>query len=110
MLRILSRNQDLREKVLKNAVLFKRLMTEAGFSLLPGDTAIVPVMLYDEKTALAMADKLLEKGIYVIGFAYPVVPKGKARIRVQLSAAHTEEDIVSAVKAFKETGKELGII
>lgn len=110
VLRILSRNQDLREKVLKNAVLFKRLMTEAGFSLLPGDTAIVPVMLYDEKTALAMADKLLEKGIYVIGFAYPVVPKGKARIRVQLSAAHTEEDIVSAVKAFKETGKELGII
>ena len=110
VLRILSRNQDLREKVLKNAVLFKRLMTEAGFSLLPGDTAIVPVMLYDEKTALAMADKLLEKDIYVIGFAYPVVPKGKARIRVQLSAAHTEEDIVSAVKAFKETGKELGII
>lgn len=110
VLRILSRNQDLREKVLKNAVFFKRLMTEAGFSLLPGDTAIVPVMLYDEKTALAMADKLLEKGIYVIGFAYPVVPKGKARIRVQLSAAHTEEDIVSAVKAFKETGKELGII
>jgi len=75
-------------------------MTDAGFDLVPGDTAIVPVMLYDEKKAVAMADALLEEGIYVIGFSFPVVPKGQARIRVQLSAIHTTEDVEAAVEAF----------
>lgn len=76
------------------------MMTASGFDLVPGDTAIVPVMLYDEKKAVAMADALLEEGIYVIGFSFPVVPKGQARIRVQLSALHTTEDIEAAVQAF----------
>lgn len=77
--------------------------------VLPGETAIVPVMLYDEPTALRMADALLEKGIYVIGFAYPVVPRGRARIRVQLSAAHTEEQVDRAAQLFIETAREMGV-
>jgi glycine C-acetyltransferase len=83
-------------------------MTAAGFTLVPGDTAIVPVMLYDERIAVKMADKLLDEGIYVIGFSYPVVPKGKARIRVQLSAAHTAEDVDAAVAAFIKVRDHLG--
>ena len=75
-----------------------------------GDTAIVPVMLYDERLSLSMADRLLDEGIYVIGFAYPVVPKGKARIRVQLSAAHSLDEINRAITAFIKVGKELGVI
>lgn len=84
-------------------------LIEAGMDVLPGETAIVPVMLYDEPTALRMADALLEKGIYVIGFAYPVVPRGRARIRVQLSAAHTEEQVDRAAQLFIETAREMGV-
>jgi glycine C-acetyltransferase len=100
----------LREKVTENAAYFKLRMREAGFDLVPGETAIVPVMLYDEKKAVAMADRLLEEGIYVIGFSYPVVPKGKARIRVQLSAAHSRDEIDRAVEAFKKVGAEQGVV
>lgn len=89
-----------REKTIANAHLFRHLMTEAGFDLVPGETAIVPVMLYDERAAVRMADELLGEGVYVIGFSYPVVPKGKARIRVQLSAAHEKKDVMAAVQAF----------
>lgn len=85
-------------------------MIEAGFDIIDGDSAIVPVMLYDAKLSQVMADKLLEKGIYVIGFFFPVVPKDKARIRVQLSAAHTQEHLDKAIAAFIEVGKELKII
>ncbi len=110
VLEIISTDPKPREQVRENAILFKRLMAEAGFNIVPGNTAIVPVMLYDEVLAVKMADMLLKKGIYVIGFVYPVVPKGKARIRVQLSAAHSREDIERAVQAFRETGKELDVI
>ena len=80
-------------------------MKEAGFDIIDGDSAIVPVMLYDANLSQTMADMLLEEGIYVIGFFYPVVPKGKARIRVQLSAAHTKEHLDKAINAFKKVGK-----
>lgn len=89
-----------REQTMRNARHFRSLMEKANFELVPGDTAIVPVMLHDERAAVRMADELLHEGIYVIGFSYPVVPKGKARIRVQLSAAHTDEDIETAAAAF----------
>jgi glycine C-acetyltransferase len=85
-------------------------MGNAGFDLVGADAAIVPVMLYEAKLSQIMADKLLEKGIYVIGFFFPVVPKGKARIRVQLSAAHTKEHLDKAITAFIEVGKELKVI
>lgn len=98
------------EKVRDNAHYFRGRLTDAGFDILEGETAIVPVMLYDEPLALRMADLLLEEGIYVIGFAYPVVPKGRARIRVQLSAAHTREELDRAVDAFTRVGKRLRVI
>ncbi|HET7360341.1 MAG TPA: aminotransferase class I/II-fold pyridoxal phosphate-dependent enzyme, partial [Salinimicrobium sp.] len=83
---------------------------DAGFDIIDGDAAIVPVMLYDAKLSQTMADKLLEEGIYVIGFFFPVVPKGKARIRVQLSAAHKKEHLDKAIVAFTKVGKELEVI
>lgn len=83
---------------------------DAGFDIIDGDAAIVPVMLYDAKLSQKMADRLLEEGIYVIGFFYPVVPKEKARIRVQLSAAHTKEHLDKAIAAFIKVGKELNVI
>lgn len=98
------------EKTLANAHYFRKKMEEAGFDLVKGDTAIVPVMVYDEVKAVEMADRLLKAGIYVIGFCFPVVPKGKARIRVQLSAVHTKEDLDAAVKAFIAVGKEMSLI
>lgn len=107
---LLEENPDLPKRVLQNAEYFKGKMKRAGFDILPGDTAIVPVMLHDEKTAIAMADALLEEGIYVIGFVYPVVPMGKARIRVQVSAAHSREEMDQAVEAFTKVGKRLGLI
>jgi glycine C-acetyltransferase len=107
---ILSRDQSLKTKLGDNTAYFKEGMKAAGFDIIDGDSAIVPVMLYDAKLAQKMAAQLLEKGIYVIGFFYPVVPQGKARIRVQLSAAHEKEHLDSALKAFKEVGKELGVI
>ncbi len=110
VLEILTASSALRDKVMDNAIHFRTEMEKAGFKLSPGNTAIVPVMLYDEPLALKMADMMLQEGIYVIGFAYPVVPKGKARIRVQLSAAHSREDVDKAINAFIKIGKELGVI
>ncbi len=85
-------------------------MKAAGFDIIDGDSAIVPVMLYDAKLSQQMADELLKKGIYVIGFFFPVVPKGKARIRVQLSAAHSKENLDKAIASFTEVGKMLSVI
>ena len=107
---LLSNDNELHEKVKWNTQYFKAGIKKAGFDIIDGESAIVPVMLYDAKTAQQMAEKLLEKGIYVTGFFYPVVPKGKARIRVQLSAAHTQEHLDKAIKAFTEVGKEMNII
>lgn len=107
---LLSNDNELREKVKWNTQYFKAGIKKAGLDIIDGESAIVPVMLYDAKTAQQMAEKLLEKGIYVTGFFYPVVPKGKARIRVQLSAAHTQEHLDKAIKAFTEVGKEMNII
>jgi glycine C-acetyltransferase len=97
-------------KTMKNAKYFRNKMKKAGFELVRGNTAIVPVMIYDEQLALKFADELLNEGIYVIGFSFPVVPRGKARIRVQLSAAHSIEEIDLAVEAFIKVGTELKII
>ena len=107
---LLANDTSLRDRLEQNTKYFKSRMKEAGFDIIDGDSAIVPVMLYDAKLSQVMADKLLEKGIYVIGFFYPVVPQGKARIRVQLSAAHTKEHLDTAINAFVEIGKELGVI
>jgi glycine C-acetyltransferase len=110
VLEMLSESTTLQEKVMVNANYFRKKMLEAGFTIIPGETAIVPVMLYSEPLALKMADLMLKEGIYVIGFAYPVVPRGKARIRVQLSAAHEKEHLDKAVQAFIKVGKELKVI
>ena len=110
VLGLLSASTERRDRLMAHAVYFRRGLEALGFDILPGDTAIVPVMLYDERTALAMADRLLGLGVYVIGFAYPVVPLGKARIRTQLSAAHTREDLDRALEAFGLVGREMGII
>ncbi|MCE2613483.1 glycine C-acetyltransferase [Flavobacteriaceae bacterium D16] len=107
---MLDKDTSLRDKLDDNTRYFKKGMLEAGFDIIEGDSAIVPVMLYDAKLSQQMANMLLEKGIYVIGFFYPVVPKGKARIRVQLSAAHEKEHLDHAILAFKEVGQELGIV
>ncbi|HLT48939.1 MAG TPA: aminotransferase class I/II-fold pyridoxal phosphate-dependent enzyme, partial [Aequorivita sp.] len=107
---MLSENTSLRDKLAENTAYFKKGMKEAGFDIIDGDSAIVPVMLYDAKLSQQMADMLLEEGIYVIGFFFPVVPKGKARIRVQLSAAHDKEHLDKALAAFIKIGKKLGII
>ena len=107
---MLKNDTFLRDKLEKNTSYFKNSIKKAGFNIIDGNSAIVPIMLYDAKLSQKMADKLLEKGIYVIGFFYPVVPKGKARIRVQLSAAHNKEHLDKAVDAFIEVGKELNIV
>ena len=107
---LLENDTALRDKLETNTAYFKKGMQAAGFDIVNGDSAIVPVMLYDAKLAQKMADMLLEKGIYVIGFFYPVVPKGKARIRVQLSAAHEREHLDAAIKAFVDVGKQLNIV
>lgn len=110
VLDIIERGDAKGSHTLENAHYFRKKMEKAGFDLVKGDTAIVPVMIYDEVKAVEMADKLLKAGIYVIGFCFPVVPKGKARIRVQLSAVHTREDLDAAVKAFIEVGTEMGLV
>lgn len=110
VIELLSESSELRDKVWENARYFRSEMIKAGFDIVEGNTAIVPVMLYDEPLAMKMADMLLKEGIYVIGFVYPVVPKGKARIRVQLSAAHSREDLDKAVAAFVKVGKELKLV
>jgi glycine C-acetyltransferase len=110
VLDMISSDTSLRDKLEWNTNYFKDGIKAAGFDIKDGESAIVPVMLYDAKLSQTMADKLLEKGIYVIGFFYPVVPKEQARIRVQLSAAHEKEHIDQAINAFTEVGKELGVI
>ncbi|WP_374421699.1 glycine C-acetyltransferase [Chromobacterium sp.] len=101
---------ELRAKVRRNAEVFRQEMSAAGFTLVPGQHPIVPVMLGDARLAGEMAAKLLEEGVYVIGFSFPVVPKGKARIRTQMSARHSEEQVRLAVAAFIKVGRELGVI
>ena len=110
VIELLSGSSELRDRVWENARYFREEMIKAGFEIVEGNTAIVPVMLHDEPLAMKVADMLLEEGIYVIGFVYPVVPKGRARIRVQLSAAHTREDLDKAIAAFIKVGKELNLI
>jgi len=110
VLDLLSSSTALRDKLETNTKYFRSAMTVAGFDIVPGDHPIVPVMLYDAPLAQEFATKLLEEGIYVIGFFYPVVPKGKARIRVQLSAAHERHHLEKAVEAFTKVGKALKVI
>jgi glycine C-acetyltransferase len=107
---LLTQTTELRDRLEANTKRFRAGMTAAGFEIKPGEHPIVPIMLYDERLAHDLAAKLLERGIYVIGFSFPVVPKGLARIRVQLSAAHTNEHIDRAVAAFAEVGRELGVL
>ena len=107
---MLENDTELRDRLAENTAHFKKGMQEAGFDIIDGESAIVPVMLYDAKLAQEMARLLLEKGIYVIGFFYPVVPKEKARIRVQLSAAHTPDQIDKAIAAFIHVGKALNVV
>lgn len=107
---MLTASTALRDKLEENTKRFREKMTAAGFDIRPGVHPICPVMLYDEKLAMTMADELLGEGVYVIGFSFPVVPRGKARIRVQLSAAHSEKDIDFTVDAFTRVGKRLGVI
>ena len=107
---LLEKDTTLRDQLEWNTNYFKTQMIAAGFDIVPGDSAIVPVMLYDAKLSQTMANALLEEGVYVIGFFFPVVPKDKARIRVQLSAAHTKEHLDKAIKAFIKVGKSLSII
>ena len=110
VLDLLERDSSLREQLHENASYFRAKMTERGFDLLPGEHPIIPVMLGDAKLATTMADKLLEHGIYVIGFAYPVVPQGKARIRTQMSAGLNRTQLQQAIEAFTTVGRELGVI
>jgi len=108
--KMLTETTELRDKLERNVKRFKAGMKDAGFDFKDGDSAIVPIMLYDAKLSQTMANKLLDEGIYVIGFFYPVVPKEQARIRVQLSAGHNDEHIDKAIAAFTKVGKELGVV
>jgi glycine C-acetyltransferase len=110
VLNMLSETTELRDKLEKNTKYFRRKMTEAGFDIKPGEHPIVPIMLYDAVIAQNFAAKLLDEGIYVIGFFFPVVPKGQARIRVQLSAAHDQDHLDKAISAFARVGKELSVL
>ncbi len=110
VLQKVKKSNTLREQLDKNKKQFRDGISKAGFDLIPGEHPIIPVMLYDEKLAVTFAEKLLDHGIYVIPFSFPVVPKGRARIRTQMSAKHTPEQIDKAIKAFTVVGKELGII
>jgi glycine C-acetyltransferase len=107
---LLTESTDLRDRLEANTARFRSGIEQAGFSLRPGEHAIVPIMLGEAKLAATFAGKLLDEGIYVIGFSYPVVPKGEARIRVQLSAAHTDAEIDNAIAAFSKIGKELDVL
>lgn len=108
-LEIVRRSTELRDRLEKNTDWFREAMTSSGFDILPGNHPITPIMLGDAKLASQMADRMLELGVYVIGFSYPVVPLGKARIRVQVSAAHTEDDLRFAVEQFQRAGRELSL-
>ena len=110
VLEILEKSTDLRDKLEVNTKYFRKAMSEAGFDIKEGVHPIVPVMLYDARLAGDMADKLLDEGIYVIGFSFPVVPKDQARIRVQISAAHSQEDLDKAISAFIKVGKQLNVL
>jgi glycine C-acetyltransferase len=110
VLDLLKNSGDLIQRVHENARYFRAGMEKAGFKLLPGEHPIVPVMLYEAPLAQEFAKRLLDEGVYVIGFFFPVVPKGLARIRTQLSAAHTREDLDLAIAAFTKVGRELGVI
>lgn len=107
---LVEQGDDLRERLFANAKRFRKGMTEAGFDLLPGEHPIIPVMLGEAKLAQEMSARLLEEGIYVIGFFFPVVPKGRARIRTQMSAAHSPEQVDAAIAAFTKVGREMGVI
>jgi glycine C-acetyltransferase len=107
---MLTETTALRDKLEWNTKYFREKMTAAGFDIKPGEHPIVPIMLYDAPLSQQFAEKLLAKGIYVIGFYYPVVAKGQARIRVQLSAAHGQAHLDKAIAAFAEVGKELGVL
>ena len=109
-LELVSKSSDLRDRLHGNARTLRAGLEKAGFKIKPGNHPILPVMLGDAALATKMADKLLEKAIYVIGFSFPVVPQGQARIRIQLSAAHTSDQLERAVQAFTEVGKELGVV
>lgn len=109
VIKMLEESTEFRNRVHENTAYFREKMEKLGFDILPGTHPIVPIMLYDSKAAAEFATRLLEKGIYVTGFFYPVVPKGKARIRTQVSARHTKEDLDMAIKAFKEVKEEMGI-
>ncbi|MBM3500322.1 MAG: glycine C-acetyltransferase [Armatimonadetes bacterium] len=108
-LELLSASTELRDRLMENTSFFREGMTARGFAITPGEHPIVPIMLGDAKLAAEMAEKMLERGVYVIGFSYPVVPQGKARIRVQVSAAHAREDLEFAMEAFAEVKKEMRI-
>jgi glycine C-acetyltransferase len=110
VLDMLTETTQLRDKLEANTKYFRQKMTEAGFDIKPGDHPIVPIMLYDAVLAQTMAAKLLEEGIYVIGFFFPVVPKGQARIRVQISAAHEQHHLDKAIAGFTKVGKQLGVL
>ncbi|MEZ5961470.1 MAG: aminotransferase class I/II-fold pyridoxal phosphate-dependent enzyme [Hyphomonadaceae bacterium] len=103
-----AKGDDLRKQLKSNMELFRNGLEAAGFDLLPGEHPIIPVMLYDAKPAVALAEELLKRGVYVIAFSYPVVPKGKARIRTQMSAAHTRAEVERAVAAFTEAKAAVG--
>jgi glycine C-acetyltransferase len=107
---LLSETTELRDQLETNTRYFREKMTIAGFDIKPGDHPIVPIMLYDAVLAQQFATRLLELGIYVIGFFFPVVPRGQARIRVQLSAAHTKQHLDRAIAAFVQVGNELGVL
>ena len=107
---MMNESTELRDQLEQNTTYFKEGLKKIGLDYKDGESAIVPVMLYDAKLSQDMANKLLEEGIYVIGFFYPVVPKDQARIRVQLSAAHTKEHLDKALAAFEKVGKELNVI
>lgn len=110
VLDLLSRSSNLRDQLVENTHYFREKMTAAGFEIKPGEHPIVPIMLGDAQLAQDMAAAMLGKGIYVIGFSFPVVPKGEARIRVQISAAHTRAHLDKAIKAFQEVGRQFGVI
>ncbi|HVO39089.1 MAG TPA: glycine C-acetyltransferase [Spirochaetia bacterium] len=110
VLDLLAGSTELRDRLEESTRFFRAAITEAGFDVKPGEHPIVPIMLHDEKRAVEMARLLLEEGIYVIGFSFPVVPRGQARIRVQVSALHSREDLQAAVDAFRRVGKRLGVI
>jgi glycine C-acetyltransferase len=110
VLEMLSQTTELRDKLELNTLYFRKKMTEAGFDIKAGDHPIVPIMLYDAVVAQEFAAKLLDEGVYVIGFFYPVVAKGQARIRVQLSAAHETGHLDKAIAAFTKVGKELKVL